>query len=136
MTGRLVLDASAAIHIVMRTPQAPQLTALLADSAMVIAPTLYCSECANALWKYVAHAELPRALAQERLEEALSLVDHLENDRALAVEVLATAATINHPAYDLFYLVLARHYGAGLVTCDKRLAKAGRELAVEVFEPN
>lgn len=135
MSGRIVLDASAAIHVVMRTPRAAELSALLAQSATVIAPALYCAECSNALWKYVAHAELPKALALERLEEALTLVDHLEADHELAAEALATAASINHPTYDLFYLVLARRYGATLVTRDKRLAKAGRELGIEVIYP-
>ena len=135
MSGRIVLDASAAVHVVMRTPQAAELTTLLARSATVIAPNLYCSECANALWKYVTHAELPKSLALERLEEALTLVDHLEADHQLAAEALATAAAVNHPAYDLFYLVLARRYGATLLTRDKRLAKAGRELGVDTHYP-
>ncbi|GAB6041037.1 type II toxin-antitoxin system VapC family toxin [Endothiovibrio diazotrophicus] len=135
MSVRLVLDASAAIHVVMRTPQAAQLATLLAGSATVVAPTLYCSECANTLGKYVAHAELPKPLALERLEEALSLVDHLEADQGLASEALAAAAAVNHPAYDLFYLVLARRYGATLATRDKRLEKAGRSLGIEVVYP-
>ena len=46
----------------------------------------------------------------------------------LADEALRIAVAINHPAYDCFYLALARREAAPLVTADKRLAAAAQRV--------
>ncbi len=50
---RLVPDASAAVRLVMRAEAADKLLKPVSAATLVIAPGLYASEVANALWKYV-----------------------------------------------------------------------------------
>ena len=52
---RWVLDASAALHVVMRLPTAEPVIDKLEQANFVLVPQLCFSEAANALWKYVSH---------------------------------------------------------------------------------
>ena len=64
--GRWVLDASAALHVVMRLPTAEPVIDKLEQATLVLAPQLYFSETANALWKYVSHQRLSAEQAIEQ----------------------------------------------------------------------
>ncbi len=88
---------------------------------MVTAPSVFSSEVANALWKYVQAGTIPIETAIGRYEEAVSLVDDFTPDTELVTEALAEAARRGHPVYDLLYAVLARRHGCAIVTLDKRL---------------
>ena len=132
MSRRVVLDASAALRLVNRSADAAPLVEALSDAALVLAPQLYATEAANALWKYVRAGEIDAATGGERLREALSLVDSFEPDIGLVDEALQEAVARQHPVYDLTYLVLARRHAATLLTCDRKLAALGAALAVRV----
>lgn len=119
---RLVLDASAAVRVVMRAEHATALLSTLARAAVVTAPSLFASEVANALWKYVQAGTTPLEKAIGRYEEAVSLVDDFTPDAQLVTEALAEAARRSHPVYDLLYAVLARRHGCEVLTLDKHLA--------------
>ena len=69
----------------------------------------------------VRTGEIDTQTAIFRYEEAISLLDVFEADQNLATEALAGASQFNHPVYDLLYAVLARRYGCGMLTADKRL---------------
>jgi predicted nucleic acid-binding protein len=118
---RIVLDASAAVNIILRTDSARSLIEVLGSSQLVIAPTLYQIEIANTLWKYVRAGELEKETAFSRYEEAQVLIDSFERDEHLAGEALSAAIRCNHPVYDLLYVVLARRHGCNVLTVDKRL---------------
>ena len=130
--SRLVLDASAALRLVLGLPEANELAAQLQRTSVVMVPELYCSEVANALWKYVnaGHFDIDAALA--RFDEALALADSFVPDRTLAVEALAEAAARQHPVYDLLYIVLARRHGARVLTLDARLTELAADMGVGV----
>lgn len=49
--SRIVLDASAALRLVLGLPEASELATQLEHTSVVIVPGLYCSEVANGLWK-------------------------------------------------------------------------------------
>jgi predicted nucleic acid-binding protein len=119
---RLVLDASAAVRLVMRAELAEQLLAHIAAAAAVIAPSLYASEVANALWKYVQAGTLGIEAALDRYAEAINLIDDFTPDLELTTEALAEAVRYGHPVYDLLYAILARRTGCGILTLDRRLA--------------
>lgn len=119
---RLVLDASAALRVVLRQEGAGELVRHIGEARLVLAPEVYVSEVANGLWKYVNSGQLDLDEAQARLEEALQLVDLLVAGVELVTEALAAAAKHRHPVYDLLYAVLARRHGCGVVTADRRLA--------------
>ncbi|AGA31751.1 PilT protein domain-containing protein [Thioalkalivibrio nitratireducens DSM 14787] len=115
---RTVLDASAAVHMVMRTERSGEFIDRLETSQMVLAPALFHGEVANTLWKYTRAGVIDKNTALTRLEEALSLVDAFEPDANLATEALSLAILHNHPVYDLIYVVLAMRFGARLLSAD------------------
>ncbi len=132
MIARLVLDASAALHVVTRSQQALPLVEQLKSAHVVIAPKLFCSEVANALWKYVKFGDLTKATAIAQLAEALLLIDSFEQDDNLVVEALSGAVDSSHPVYDFTYLILARRFSATLLTMDKKMAELAKKLAIDV----
>jgi len=127
---RAVLDASAAVHIVCNLPASAQLLDTLAKTALVMAPSLYLSEVANALWKYVTHGSMQGDEASEFLSEARNLIDLQIDDHELVAEALVAAVTYAHPVYDMLYAVLARRHGAPVITMDRRLASALEKMSI------
>jgi predicted nucleic acid-binding protein len=125
---RIVLDASAAANVVLRTELAPALIASLKQSPLVIAPTLFHSEIANTLWKYVRFGDLDQKVALTRYTEAIGLIDVFEADEQLAAEALSTAIRYKHSVYDMLYVILARRHSCKVLTADKKLAALARQL--------
>jgi predicted nucleic acid-binding protein len=130
-----VLDASAAVHLVLQQSHARILASFLQDAWIVTTPDLFASEVANSLLKYVRHGDLSAETASLRLEEALGLIDSTTAGRALVQEVLLTAAKRQDSAYDLMYAILARRSGATVVTMDRRFALSLKEMDLPVFCP-
>ncbi|HEX6861969.1 MAG TPA: type II toxin-antitoxin system VapC family toxin [Thermoanaerobaculia bacterium] len=135
MTARAVLDASAAVHLVMNGPHAVHLVTRLEEAAIVTTPDLFCSEAANALWKYVRAGEIDLDLALTRLEQAMGLVDGVVPQRTLAPEALVAAAKQQRSVYDMTYAVLARRSGAAVITMDRGFALALRDMEIESYCP-
>lgn len=135
MTARAVLDASAAVRLVLNGEHAALLAAKLENVALVTTPDLFCSEAANALWRYVRAGEIDLDLAVARLEQCLGLVDDLIPERTLASEALAAAARHQHPVYDMMYAVLARRSAAMVITTDRTFALKLREMEIESYCP-
>lgn len=131
MSCRLVLDASAALRIVLGEADAAALLELVGAAAVVTTPDLFCSEVANALWKYVRAGEIRIDDATDRYDQALKLVDEIVPSAELGTEALAAAARFEHPVYDMMYAVLARRHAAALLTRDRKLRRAAQELRVE-----
>ena len=120
---RWVLDASAALHVVMRLPTAEPIIDKLEQANLILVPQLYFSETANALWKYVRQHQLSAEQAIERYQDACALPDKAINDQTLALEALSLASANNHPVYDMIYAVLARRNACGVLSKDSKLAK-------------
>ena len=127
---RLVLDASAAVRMVMRAEDADGLLKSVATATVVAAPSLYASEVANALWKYVKAGNLDAETALERLEESINLIDAFTPDWELTTEALTEAVRFKHPVYDLLYAVLARRTGCAVLTMDERLRRLLGQMGV------
>lgn len=125
---RIVLDASAAANIVLRTDLAPALIEKLKQSPLVIAPTLFHGEIANTLWKYVRIGDLDKETALTRYTEAIGLIDIFEADAQLAAEALSAAIRYKHSVYDMLYVILARRHSCMVLTVDKKLAALIRKL--------
>ena len=136
MRQRVVLDASAAVRIVVGHSQTADLLNRLAETEFVLAPTLYSSEVANALWKYVTYDDMTRESAVRCLSEARHLVDHQVEIDELAEESLVAAATFGHPVYDMLYAVLARRHGAPLLTVDRRMVAVLERMGLEALPVN
>ena len=125
---RTVIDASAALNLVMRSTSSPGFMNTLEKSRVVLAPALFHAEVANALWKYLQAGIIDKSTAVTRLTEARDLVDVFESDEALCTEALSLAALHDHPVYDALYVVVALRHGAKLMTADKRLARLAAKI--------
>ncbi len=124
----IVVDASALIEVLLRTPAAKDVERLLFDSRPALhAPHLLDVEVAQVLRRYVANGEIDA-----------------DRDRA-ALADLADFPVLRHPhpfmlsriwdlrnnltAYDAAYVALAEALDAPLLTRDRRLAGASGHVA-------
>jgi len=127
-----VLDASAAIEIVLQRNLAGKLSKYVVEADWVIAPTLFISEVTNTVWKYQKFADFPYRSCEKTLEQALALPDDFINELDLYREAFKLSCTLNHPVYDMLYLVIARRNNGLLLTLDKKLVKAANKCSVEI----
>ncbi len=116
-----VLDASAAVRLILGDPAAAAVAEQIREGAVVLAPELMLTEVANTLWKLQRAGLLTDLDPQQLLAEARDLVDRVEADRHLQAEALALACHHDHPVYDCLYLTLARREAATLISLDRRL---------------
>ncbi len=130
MRSRLVIDASAAIRIVVGQDEDGEILRSIQASAVTLAPGLFSIEVANGLSGYVRQKTLTAREVLDDYLTALGLVDDIVPDHEFGVEALAEAVRLRHPAYDLIYAILARRTGSALLTCDRRLAKLAQELGI------
>jgi predicted nucleic acid-binding protein len=95
-----VLDASAAVRLILGDPAAAGLAQQIGEAALVLAPELMLSEVANTLWKLWRADQLNNLDPQQLLADACDLVDRVdrvEPDRHLQAEALALACHLNQP---------------------------------------
>jgi len=115
-----VVDASAMIDVLMGSPRAPQLIAVLDDD--LFAPDLLIAE---------VFAFLRRMAAIGTLHDADQLATALQQAPVDYLHTWPYAERMwswrhNMSPYDAAYVALAEDLGANLVTTDIRLAKAAR----------
>lgn len=125
---RTVLDASAAVNVVMLTEHALPLVERLEASHIVVAPTLFHADVANVLWKYCRGGYIDKDTALQRFDQARALVDTFEPDQGLMIEAMTLAVRHDHPVYDLVYVVAALRFGAKLLTRDEKLARLAQRI--------
>ncbi len=132
----IVIDASAAVGLVLALPGTEIFTPLLEQAALVTAPDLYIAEVSNAIWKYRKGDLLPLERCELILEQAISLPDRIESSSAFYQEAFALACRHLHPVYDTIYLILARRTNATILTMDRRLAALAGQLEIKVIIPS
>jgi len=120
---RIVLDASAAVEVALDGKRAAQLDAVLAESEEVLAPELLLAELVNSIWKYHEFHQLELTTCVRALDFAVGLVDTLVSNKELYREAFLLSRTTRRPAYDMFYLALAKREDAALMTLDNALRK-------------
>lgn len=128
-----VLDTCAAFEIAFHGRKNNLFSNALSDAEKIIAPALFESEVTNVLWKYVQAGELDEENAKKTLVYLLQLVDEYSDTSEFAIEALHEVIRLNHSIYDMFYLVLARHTGATLLTADRKLRTLAESLGVPVL---
>ena len=118
----LVIDASVALKWVLPEEGEDAAAALLGER--LIAPEIWLSEAASALWRrhrageFDAEAALKRIIWLEAAPVRSRLIsDHVEQALRLAVD-------LGRPVYDCLYLACALREGAQVVTADRRFAAA------------
>jgi predicted nucleic acid-binding protein len=118
----IVIDASVALKWVLIESGTEAALTLLSDE--LVAPELWLTEAANALWRHVRLGEASAA-------EALARIDELANAPVASISTapyvrraLQIALEIRHPVYDCLYLALAEDQNTHVVTDDRRLFTA------------
>ncbi len=128
-----VLDTCAAFEIAFHGPKYSLFMNAVAGAEKVIAPTLFDSEVTNVLWKYARNGAVDEENARKTLAYLLQMVDEYTDTSELAIEALHEGIRLGHSIYDMFYLVLARHNGATLLTTDKKLKALAKTMGVSVL---
>lgn len=127
----VVLDASAAVEIVLGRKESEKLRGEILKAESVLAPELLVAEVTNTFWKYHQISEMPLDCCEEAVNDALSLVDQLIPMSPLTVEVFSASCMVQHPAYDLFYLVTARRFNARILSLDAKLLQCAKRLGIK-----
>ena len=127
-----VVDASAAIEIVLQRGMAEKLGDVLRAADWVLAPHLFVSEIANTFWKYHRYGGLSIRECEQRLEQAISLPDDLVDEMDILREAFKQSCTSNHVVYDMMYAIIARRHNATLLTLDKKLIQMAKLLSVDI----
>ena len=130
-----VVDASVAAKWLAPEPESPFAAASLDDE--LAAPDLIFAEVGNILWKKQLRGEMDGATARLAARWLVQVPMAVHGAAGLLDDALALALHLQHPAYDCFYLALARRIGAPLLTADRRLharclAAAPADLGAEV----
>jgi predicted nucleic acid-binding protein len=129
---KVVLDASAAIETVFGRKHASRLGSIVAEADIVLAPDLFVPEVVNTIWKYHQFEGLPLDECDRFLTTAIGVVDVLVPSMEIHREAFLLARTARRPAYDMFYLALARREDAVLLTTDAALRKEAERQGVRV----
>jgi len=120
---RIVLDASAALEVALNRNRATELSAQLDEANEVLAPELFVPEVVNAVWKLHHFGNLSLSACDGTVEVLLEFIDVLVSCKELYREAFLLSRTTRRPAYDMFYLALAKREDAALLTLDKALRK-------------
>ncbi len=131
----VVLDASAATQIAIGSEDGLAMQGLFAEGEEILAPDFLQIECANTFWKYVRAGELTKEEALNYYRDSVGLVTRFIRQNDLMDEVLASSAHLNHPVYDVIYLVLARHMAATLMSFDRKLIDLCIKEGIDCVEP-
>ena len=116
----IVVDANVAIKWVVEQAHFERAREIVARGIHLIVPAMFVAEVTNTLWSYVRTHQIAPQQARAGLRSILEQISLIENDADLAGEALSIGSELNHAPYDCFYLVLAMHRNAPLVTVDRR----------------
>lgn len=127
----VVLDASAAVELLLRTAAGRRAEAAL-RAATVAVPGHFDAEVLSALGRLARDGAVP----EEAITPALRHLSRAPFRRFPLPPLLPSAWQARHnlSLRDALYVVLAREVGAGLVTADRRLTRApGLGIALTVI---
>lgn len=129
----VVLDTCAAYEIIFHGDSYEKYYDILSKADKVIAPSMFDSEVTNVMWKYAKAGYVDEENAKLSVTLAIKLVDEFTPTSELAYEVLHEALRLNHPVYDMYYMILARRNGATLLTVDEKLKRVCLDCGVPVL---
>ena len=120
---RYVIDASAAVEYLLRTPLGKNIAAAT-EYSLLVAPELMDAEVVAVLRRALLREELSEERALLALDDLASWPVERISHRALAKS--AWRHRHNLTAYDAFYVATARAWDAALLTADGPLSRAPR----------
>jgi predicted nucleic acid-binding protein len=128
----VILDANAAIEVVLSGPKSEKFNAILNGSDEVISSSFFMIETANVLRKYYHAKQLNLEEARVSLNRAINLVNTFVPIETDYLEAMNEAIRLQYSAYDMLYLILARRYNATLLTLDGPLNQIAQKERVEI----
>lgn len=124
----MILDASVAAKWFLPDEVTPAANAILrqylAGELTLLVPDLFWHEMANVLATAVRADRLTASAGSRAMNQLTQLELPVQPTWSFASEALAQAVAWRWPAYDLFYLLLARTMNDVLITADERLVRA------------
>lgn len=117
----MVLDASAAVEVVRKTPDGMALRYFMDVNEAIASCELFRAETASVFRKLARVNALSLEVAESTYNESIALVDEFYPIESLQAEAFRESIRLDHSTYDLFYFVLARRLGATLLTLDRKL---------------
>jgi predicted nucleic acid-binding protein len=117
----LVVDASVALKWFIEEEGSAQAAALLATPELLVAPDLIVAEVCNAAWKAVRTGTMLPDQQDHAASRLAAAFDELVPTAPLACRAVEISRSLDHPAYDCFYLALSEQRNVELVTADRRL---------------
>lgn len=118
----IVLDASAAVELLLVTPRSVALQEAILAGSTFHAPHVIDIEILHALRRLVRLREISPARAQEALEDLGALNATRYSHEAFCGRIWELRAFLT--AYDAAYVALAELLGAPLYTADRRLGRS------------
>ena len=116
-----VVDASVALKWLVSEEGTAQAATLLAGRDALIAPDLIVAEVVNAAWRAVCAGSMSDVQHDRVAARLGAAFDEMVALGSLAPRAAVVSRSLDHPAYDCFYLALAEVRAARLVTADRRL---------------
>jgi predicted nucleic acid-binding protein len=129
----IVVDASAVLEVLLRTPAAASIEDRILNAAESLhAPHLIDLEVAQVLRRYAMRGEISAARAERSLELFAQFPITRHSHEPLLARIWRLRENLT--AYDAAYVALAEGLGAVLVTRDERIAKVkGHKASVELY---
>jgi predicted nucleic acid-binding protein len=128
----VILDASAAIEILLEREKGNAFRSVIESSESVITSSFYKIEVANALRKYYKGNYINKEkcftlykLAQDIIDEYVPLSEN-------STEALQEALRLNYSVYDMLYLILAKKNNGILLTCDGPLNTIAKKEMIKI----
>ena len=127
-----MLDASAAVELVLQTPRAERIAArALHPTERLHAPHVIDVEVVQVMRRLVQAKEITVGRADVALSDFEGLAIERHAHRPLIRRVWGLRASLS--AYDATYVALAEALAAPMLTCDEKLARAhGHKAKIEV----
>ena len=128
----IVLDASAAVELVLQTPRAERIAArALHPAERLHAPHVIDVEVVQVMRRLVQAKEITVGRADVALSDFEGLTIERHAHRPLIRRVWGLRASLS--AFDATYVALAEALAAPMLTCDEKLARAhGHKAKIEV----
>lgn len=124
----IVVDASAIVDLVIDAPRGRSVARHLRDAGEAWAPELLQVEVASALWRLNRGGVLTDDEASQAVSDALAVP--VESVPHVLLGTRAWDLRQDLRISDAFYVALAEHLAAPLLTTDRRLARAARGISV------
>ncbi len=125
-----VLDASVAAKFFLDEADS-ELARSLEHGFDLVAPDLILAELCNLFWKRVRRRDLTPEDARRALRWLSLAVDLLPIEQ-IAPGAMDLSVTLDHPAYDCFYLALAQQRNLPLLTADERLIALVKAASLDI----